>query len=118
MSVSRTVAALPFCLTLLGAPTVRAGSPDGRVDALPIPTLTLQSCIQSTTCDDGTPMSLRRPELTCTLCGKPMEPAIELSATVRQQLCDALKYVPLIPAPASCQIEPLQHAANDTTGRL
>ena len=40
MSVIRTVPALTFCLTLLGAPTVHAGSSNGRVDAHTLPKLT------------------------------------------------------------------------------
>ena len=114
MSVSRTVPALTFCLTLLGAQTVHAGSPSGRVDALTLPKLTLQSCIRHTTCDDGTPVSLHRPELSCTICGQPFAPA---KVDVRQ-MCEVLKLVPLVPLPASCRAEPVQHAANQTTRRL
>lgn len=118
MTVTGAVPALTFCLTLLGAPTLCAGSPAGRVDALTLPKLSAQSCVQRTTCDDGTPVYLRRAELQCTICGQPLEPVARAPLDVTSQLCDALELAPLVPVPASCRTEPSQHAANETTSRL
>ncbi len=117
--MTKTVPALTFCLTLLAAPTAHARGSAGSVNALALPKLSIQSCIQRTTCDDGVPVTLHRPELKCTICGQPFEPLPQLSpAKAKEQLCEALKFVPLVPLPASCQAGPVQHASNETTAHL
>ena len=110
----QTVLALTFCLTLL-APTAGAGSPAAKVDALTPSPLTLHFCIQRTTCDDGVPVTLHRPELKCTICGQPLEPEPQLSAAkAKRQLCEALQLMPLVPLPATCRREPDQQATKHT----
>ena len=116
--MTRTVSALTFCLTLLGAPTVRAGGSDGSVAALALPKTTLHSCAHRETCEDGVPLSLRQPDLKCTTCGVPPAPAPELPTKAKQQLCDVLRLVPFVPLPASCQGEASQRAAIDSATHL
>ena len=117
--MTKTVPALTFCLTLLAAPAARAGGSSGSVDALTLLKTKLRSCVERTACEEGVPVTLQRRELQCTICGQPFEPELQRSAArAKEQLCGALKLLPLVPLPASCQAEPLQHATNDTTARM
>lgn len=116
--MTRSVSALTFCLTLLGAPTVRAGGSAGSVDALTLPKMPLHSCAQRATCDDGVPLSLHRKDLKCTICGAPPEPAPELPSKAKQQFCDVLRLLPLVPLPASCHSEPSQRASINSTAQM
>ena len=80
--MTRAVSALTFCLTLLAASDVGAGSSASRVDARSI-----RPQIQRADSEDGIPL---------------------LKGMAQQKLCDVLIRVPLLPLPALCHSQQLK----------
>lgn len=119
--MTRWVQAVTFCLTLLGAPALRlaAGSPgNGHADTR-ITTATAP-CLAPTTdvCRDGTPRSLVKPELECSLCTA--SPLLTGAALTRaeQTVCRLLTALPLLPAVPACHAATLARASSGATVRL